>query len=71
MSNLQAFILVTLLLLVESVFLIVVGFKYGVKIVAPSTILFITVDVCLIAAADVLKVVKKGDWQWTLKVLTF
>lgn len=59
MTNLQAFILVTLLLLVESVFLIVVGFKYGVKIVAPSTILFITVNACLCAAADVLKVIKK------------
>ena len=58
MTNLQAFILALIILTIQTVTLIVFGFKLGVGGVVATFLLFLIVDICLIGVVDILKVVK-------------
>lgn len=60
MTNLQAFILALIILTIQTVTLIVFGFKFGMQGVVATFLLFLIVDVVLCALVDDLKVVKDG-----------
>ena len=59
MTNIQAFILAFIVLTIQTITLIVFGFMFGIRGVAATSILFLTVDLILCACADILKVVKE------------
>ncbi len=59
MTNIQAFILAFIVLTIQAVTLIVFGSKFGMQGVFATGMLFLIVDVCLCACADILKVVKE------------
>ena len=59
MTNIQAFILTFIVLTIQTVTLIVFGFMFGAPAVMAAFWLFVIVDVCLCACADILKVVKE------------
>lgn len=59
MSRLQAFILTFVVLSIQTIILIIFGIKQGVSWSAPTAMLFIFVDACLAAVADILKIVKE------------
>ena len=58
MTNIQAFILAFIVLTIQTITLIVFGFMFG-KGVFATGMLFLIVDVCLCACADILKIVKE------------
>ena len=58
MTNIQAFILAFIVLTIQAVTLIVFGFMFGMQGVVATFLLFVIVDMCLCACADILKVVK-------------
>ena len=58
MTNIQAFILAFIVLTIQTITLIVLGFMFG-KGVFAAGMLFLTVDLSLCACADILKVVKE------------
>jgi hypothetical protein len=58
MTKIQAFILVFVVLTIQTVTLTVLGFMFG-KGVFATGMLFLIVDVCLCACADILKIVKE------------
>ena len=59
MTNIQAFILAFIVLTIQTITLIVFGFMFGAPAVMAAFWLFVIVDVCLCACADILKVVKE------------
>lgn len=59
MTNLQAFILTLIVLTIQTVTLIVFGFKLGMDGVVATAFLFLVVDFFLCAVCDILKVVKE------------
>ena len=59
MSNLQAFILICCVLLIETITLIVFGFNYGKEYAFPTFMLFLLVDSAMCTLACVLKVIKE------------
>lgn len=59
MTNIQAFILVFVILTIQTVTLIVFGFKFGMQGVISTAFLFLVVDFFLCAVGDILKVVKE------------
>ena len=59
MTNIQAFILAFVVLTIQTVTLIVFGFMFDMQRVFATFLLFVIVDVCLCACADILKVVKE------------
>ena len=59
MTNIQAFILAFVVLTIQAVTLIVFGFLFGMQGVIATFLLFLIVDTCLCACADILKVVKE------------
>ena len=59
MTNIQAFILAFIVLTIQTVTLIVFGFMFGMQGVVATFLLFLIVDLCLCACADILKVVKE------------
>ena len=59
MTNIQAFVLALIILTIQTITLIVFGFKFGMRGVAPTIVLFLIVDLCLCACVDILKVVKE------------
>lgn len=59
MTNLQAFTLALIILTIQTVTLIVFGFKFGGQGVIATFLLFLIVDLCLVGVVDTLKVVKE------------
>ena len=59
MTNIQAFILVLVVLTIQAVTLIVFGFMFGMQGVVATFLLFLIVDVCLCACADILQIIKE------------
>ena len=59
MTNIQAFILAFIVLTIQAVTLIVVGFMFGAPVVVVAFCLFVIVDVCLCAVASDLKIIKE------------
>ena len=59
MTNIQAFILAFIVLTIQAITLIVFGFMFGAPAVIAAFCLFVIVDVCLCACADILKIVKE------------
>lgn len=59
MTNLQAFALAFIVLTIQTITLIVFGFKLGMDGVVGTAFLFLIVDFCLCAVCDTLKVVKE------------
>ena len=59
MTNIQAFILVLVVLTIQTVTLIVFGFVFGAQGVVATGILFLSVDLILCACAIELKIVKE------------
>ena len=59
MTNIQAFILAFVVLTIQTVTLIVFGFMFGMQGVVATFLLFVIVDMCLCACADILKIVKE------------
>lgn len=59
MTNLQAFALAFIVLTIQTITLIVFGFKLGMDGVVGTAFLFLIVDFCLCAVCDILKVVKE------------
>ena len=59
MTNIQAFILAFVVLTIQTVTLIVFGFMFGMQGVVATFLLFVIVDVCLCACADILKIIKE------------
>lgn len=58
MTNIQAFILAFIVLTIQTITLIVFGFKLGMSGVVSTAFLFLVVDLSLCAVGDILKVVK-------------
>ena len=59
MTNIQAFILAFIVLTIQTVTLIVFGFMFDGEGIITTFSLFVIVDVCLCACADILKIVKE------------
>ena len=59
MTNIQAFILAFIMLTIQTVTLIVFGLMFGIDGAAATFFLFVIVDGCLCACADILKIVKE------------
>lgn len=59
MTNIQAFILAFVVLTIQTVTLIVFGFLFGMHIALETFFLFVIVDICLCACADILQIVKE------------
>ena len=59
MTNIQAFTLAFVMLIIQTTTLIVFGFVFGMRGVVATFLLFVIVDACLCACADDLKVVKE------------
>lgn len=59
MTNIQAFILAFIVLTIQTITLIVFGFKLGMSGVISTAFLFLIVDFFLCAVCDILKVVKE------------
>ena len=59
MTNIQAFILAFIVLTIQTVTLIVFVFMFGMRGVITTFALFVIVDMCLCACADILKIVKE------------
>lgn len=59
MTNLQAFTLAFIVLTIQTITLIVFGFKLGMYGVISTAFLFLVVDFFLCAVGDILKVVKE------------
>ena len=59
MTNIQAFILAFVVLTIQTITLIVFGFRVGMQGVVATSILFLTVDLILCVCAKILKVVKE------------
>ena len=59
MTNVQAFILTFVVLIIRTIILIVFGFMFDMQRVFETFFLFWIVDVCLCACADILKIVKE------------
>lgn len=59
MTNVQAFVLALIILTIQTVTLIVFGFMFGMQGVVATFLLFLIVDMCFCACADILKVVKE------------
>ena len=59
MTNIQAFILAFVVLTIQTITSIVFGFMFGMQGVVATFLLFLIVDLCLCACADILKVVKE------------
>ena len=59
MTNIQAFILVFVVLTIQTVTLIVFGFMFGAQGVVATGILFLAVDLILCACASDLKIIKE------------
>ena len=59
MTNIQAFILAFVVLTIQTITLIVFGFKFGMQGVIATFLLFLIVDLCLCACGDILEVVKE------------
>ena len=59
MTNIQAFILTFVVLTIQTITLIVFGFKLGINGVIGTAFLFLIVDFFLCAVGDILKVVKE------------
>ena len=59
MTNIQAFVLALIILTIQTITLIVFGFKFGMQGVIATFLLFLIVDICLCACADILKIVKE------------
>ena len=59
MTNIQAFILAFIVLTIQTITLIVFGFKFGMQGVVATFLLFLIVDLCLVGVVDTLKVVKE------------
>lgn len=59
MTNLQAFTLAFIVLTIQTITLIVFGFKLGTDGVVATAFLFLIVDFLLCAVGDILKVVKE------------
>lgn len=60
MTNIQAFILAFIVLTIQTITLIVFGFMFGMQGVVATFLLFVIVNACLCACADILKVVKEN-----------
>ena len=58
MGRLQAFMLTFVVLSIQTIILIIFGIKQGISWSAPTCMLFMAVDICLAATADILKIVK-------------
>ena len=59
MTNIQAFILAFIVLTIQTITLIVFGFKLGMYSVISTAFLFLVVDLFLCTVCDILKVVKE------------
>ena len=59
MTNIQAFILAFIVLTIQTITLIVFGFMFGMQGVVATFLLFVIVDMCLCACADILKIIKE------------
>ena len=59
MTNIQAFVLALIILTIQTITLIVFGFKLGMNGVIGTAFLFLIVDFFLCAVGDILKVVKE------------
>ena len=59
MTNLEAFALAFIVLTIQTITLIVFGFKLGMDGVIGTAFLFLIVDFSLCAVGDILKVVKE------------
>ena len=59
MINIQAFVLALIVLTIQTITLIVFGFMFGMREAVATFWLFVIVDVCLCACADILKIVKE------------
>ena len=59
MNNIQAFVLALIMLTIQTITLIVFGFKFGMQGVIATFLLFLIVDLCLCACVYILKVVKE------------
>ena len=59
MTNLQAFTLAFIVLTIQTITLIMFGFKLGMSGVIGTAFLFLVVDFFLCAVGDILKVVKE------------
>lgn len=60
MTNIQAFILAFIVLTIQTITLIVFGFKLGMYGVISTAFLFLVVDLFLCTVGDILKVVKES-----------
>ena len=58
MNNIQAFVLALIILTIQTITLIVFGLMFGMRGVVATFSLFVIVDMCLCACADILKIVK-------------
>ena len=59
MTNIQAFILAFVVLTIQTITLIMFGFKLGMNGVIGTAFLFLIVDYFLCAVGDILKVIKE------------
>ena len=59
MTDIQAFSLAFVVLTIQTITLIVFGFMFGIDGVAATLFLFVIVDACLCACADILQIVKE------------
>lgn len=59
MTNIQAFILAFVVLTIQTITLIMFGFKLGMNGVIGTAFLFLIVDFFLCAVGDILKVIKE------------
>lgn len=60
MTNIQAFILAFIVLTIQTITLIVFGFKLGMDGVVGTALLFLIVDLAIVGCADILKIVKEN-----------
>ena len=63
MTNIQAFILAFIVLTIQTITLIVFGFMFDGEGVVATFFLFVIVDMCLCACADILKIVKESQYE--------
>lgn len=63
MTNIQAFILAFTVLTIQTITLIVFGFKLGMDGVVGTAFLFLIVDLAIVGCADILKIVKENCYE--------
>ena len=59
MTNIQAFVLALIILTIQTITLIVFGFKFGMQGVVATFLLFLIVDFVIAVCAETLNIVKE------------